>query len=201
MTYICYLITNGPRTYVGITNNFGRRLRQHNGEICGGARSTSRRAIVGQPWRFAACVRGIDEHNDALSFEKCVHLASRPGRHRSKAQICGVENRVRIMQQILAKFKRGEYTNKTTGQVRDASKWEFTLEDPLAHPTSTADASPLPPSPPSPDASNQSDCDLPSSSPSSLLYPLSVSLPVLNPQPTPGSTDYPLVLDCLSDHN
>lgn len=138
MVYICYLITNGSRTYVGITNNFGRRLRQHNGEISGGARSTSRRAIEGQPWRLAACVRNIAEHNDALSYEKCVHLASRPGRRRSKSQVCGVENRMRIMQTILAKYKRGEYVNKTTGQVRDASAWEFTLVDPSADQTTAA---------------------------------------------------------------
>lgn len=134
MTYICYLITNGSRTYVGITNNFARRLRQHNGEISGGARSTSRRAIEGQPWRFAACVRNIADHTDALSYEKCVHLASKPRRNRGRGQVCGVENRMRIMQEILAKYKRGDYINKTTGQARDASAWEFTTINPLLTP-------------------------------------------------------------------
>ena len=33
-------------TYTGVTTDFQRRLRQHNGEIAGGARSTRR----GQPW-------------------------------------------------------------------------------------------------------------------------------------------------------
>jgi predicted GIY-YIG superfamily endonuclease len=132
MVYICYLITNGKRTYVGISNNFGRRLRQHNGEISGGARSTSRRAIEGQPWRFAACVKNIAEKTDALSYEKCVHLTSKPGRKEWRGKVCGVENRKKIMQDILIKYKQGQYINKTTGQVRDASEWEFTLEDPLA---------------------------------------------------------------------
>lgn len=151
MTYICYLITNGSRTYVGITNNFARRLRQHNGEISGGARSTSRRAIEGQPWRFAACVRNIAEHNDALSYEKCVHLASRPGRNKvNRGRVCGVENRQRIMQDILARFKQGQYTNKTTGQVRNAADWEFTLENPLASPPAVA----LPNLPDSPSSSS-----------------------------------------------
>lgn len=127
--YICYLITNGKRTYVGITNNFSHRLRQHNGEISGGARSTSRRAIKDHPWQFAACVRNIANRADALSYEKCIHLASRPRRHSMgnwRAKTCGVENRKRIMQEFLAKYKRGEYINKSTGLVRDASAWEFT---------------------------------------------------------------------------
>lgn len=43
--YIVYcLISADPKhanqTYVGITNNFARRIRQHNGEIKGGARRT-----------------------------------------------------------------------------------------------------------------------------------------------------------------
>jgi structure-specific endonuclease subunit SLX1 len=45
-TYVCYLLrlakadSAAARTYVGITNNLTRRLRQHNGEIKGGALST-----------------------------------------------------------------------------------------------------------------------------------------------------------------
>jgi hypothetical protein len=43
--YVCYLLhaseaTKGPRTYVGITNNLTRRLRQHNREISGGSKYT-----------------------------------------------------------------------------------------------------------------------------------------------------------------
>jgi len=35
-------------TYVGITTDLDRRLGQHNGEVPGGARSTTR----GRPWRM-----------------------------------------------------------------------------------------------------------------------------------------------------
>jgi len=40
--YIIYLLYNTENTctYVGITNNPKRRLRQHNGELVGGAKYT-----------------------------------------------------------------------------------------------------------------------------------------------------------------
>ncbi len=41
------------------------RLRQHNGEIKNGARSTSMK----RPWRHYAVVRGFVTKKDALSFE------------------------------------------------------------------------------------------------------------------------------------
>ena len=42
LDYVVYLLKkdNLNRTYIGITNNLKRRLRQHNGKIKGGARST-----------------------------------------------------------------------------------------------------------------------------------------------------------------
>lgn len=48
--FYCYIITNGRNTYNGYTNNLGRRLRQHNGELVGGARATRGRG----PWRFVS---------------------------------------------------------------------------------------------------------------------------------------------------
>lgn len=47
--YLVYCLVsqqNPSRTYVGVTNNWARRLRQHNGEITGGAKTT--RAY--RPW-------------------------------------------------------------------------------------------------------------------------------------------------------
>jgi len=41
--YCCYILENGRSTYVGITNNRVKRLRQHNSEISGGAKYTSSR--------------------------------------------------------------------------------------------------------------------------------------------------------------
>ena len=53
------------RTYVGATTNMARRIRQHNGELAGGARATS----AGRPWRCVALVRNLPSWSDALKLE------------------------------------------------------------------------------------------------------------------------------------
>ena len=54
-----------------------RRLRQHNGELVGGARITSRAAAAGGVWYVAAHVEGFRSRHDALSFEATVKLLKR----------------------------------------------------------------------------------------------------------------------------
>ena len=67
--YCCYLLSNGQgRTYIGSTNNFERRLRQHNGELAGGAKYTT--AFKGDNgWNPVLLVEGFIEKKVALSFE------------------------------------------------------------------------------------------------------------------------------------
>jgi putative endonuclease len=38
--FVYVLVSTGGRTYVGIATDVARRLRQHNGELAGGARAT-----------------------------------------------------------------------------------------------------------------------------------------------------------------
>ena len=63
--YICYCLKSvrGNKTYVGITNNWTRRLRQHCGELKGGARYTR-----GCKWRGFFHVSGFTKRQ-ALQFE------------------------------------------------------------------------------------------------------------------------------------
>ena len=65
--YVCYAIVSADRihTYIGITNCIERRLRQHNGELAGGARYTRKF----HPWTLVACIRGFQNHQQAASFE------------------------------------------------------------------------------------------------------------------------------------
>ena len=54
------------RTYVGATLDVDRRLRQHNGELAGGARATS---MVPGGWYRVCYVSGFENQREALRFE------------------------------------------------------------------------------------------------------------------------------------
>lgn len=71
MSHSCYLLqsTTCPRTYFGYTTNIQRRLRQHNGEIKGGAKKTQQ----GRPWTLVAHITGFPNQHEALSFEWYIH--------------------------------------------------------------------------------------------------------------------------------
>lgn len=66
--WFCYcLISESGRTYIGATTEPDRRLRQHNGEIRGGARATAREGKG--VWRRVCHVAGFPDNHAALSFE------------------------------------------------------------------------------------------------------------------------------------
>lgn len=57
------------RTYVGISTDPQRRLRQHNGEISGGARTTKRH---GPGWRIVDNTECVYDKGTALRIERKV---------------------------------------------------------------------------------------------------------------------------------
>tara|TARA_B100001142_G_C13872785_1_gene476729 strand:+ start:52 stop:396 length:345 start_codon:yes stop_codon:yes gene_type:complete len=69
-TYIVYLLvnTNNNYTYLGITNNSTKRLRQHNGEIKGGAKYTHSFKGEGQ-WIYYLKIKNLNK-SEALSIER-----------------------------------------------------------------------------------------------------------------------------------
>jgi len=62
--YILQSTVEARKSYVGVTNSLPRRLRQHNGQLAGGARFTR----TARPWRFHAIFATGNRH-DALSIE------------------------------------------------------------------------------------------------------------------------------------
>ena len=67
MVWFVYILENHRRnkSYVGKTNNPKRRLRQHNGEITGGARYTR-----GDRWRMKFLFSNMEEEGTALRLER-----------------------------------------------------------------------------------------------------------------------------------
>lgn len=62
----CYcLVSDSGSTYVGASVDVDRRLRQHKGELSGGAYATKR----GTGWRRACHVVGFPDSRSALQFE------------------------------------------------------------------------------------------------------------------------------------
>ena len=78
--YYCYILRNtnplySNLTYNGITNNLSRRLRQHNGEIKGGAKSTKNKGI----WYYLVIIECDlwESISDAMKFEYSVKYPTR----------------------------------------------------------------------------------------------------------------------------
>tara|TARA_B110001450_G_C17219038_1_gene318622 strand:+ start:44 stop:406 length:363 start_codon:yes stop_codon:yes gene_type:complete len=71
-TYMVYLLINTSNTnnytYLGITNNSIRRLRQHNGELKGGAKYTHAFKGDGQ-WVYYLKIKNLTK-SEALSIER-----------------------------------------------------------------------------------------------------------------------------------
>ena len=70
--YSLYLLfnTNNNRTYIGVTNNLKRRIRQHNGLLKGGAKYTRNFKGLGE-WKYYMYISGYTKQQ-CMSFEKNV---------------------------------------------------------------------------------------------------------------------------------
>ena len=71
--------TRTRRTYIGATTNPDRRLRQHRGELVGGAKSTKREQKY---WVRICYLSGFQDRREAYRWEKLL-----------KMRAAGVENR------------------------------------------------------------------------------------------------------------
>lgn len=94
--YYCYIIrSTNPKflncTYNGSTNNLIRRLRQHNGEIVGGAKATRCKG----PWVYIGVWDGFSSHQEALS---CEWRIKHPTNSRKRpSQYNGVKGRIKSL--------------------------------------------------------------------------------------------------------
>lgn len=74
--HMCYVLKSlsSRRIYVGYTIDFNRRLRQHNGEIVGGAKKTEK----ARPWTPVCKIKGFYDKSSALRFEWRIQHSKKP---------------------------------------------------------------------------------------------------------------------------
>ena len=119
MVWFCYLLRNvlpefSNLNYNGSTNNPVRRLRQHNKEICGGAKFTSR---THGGWEIYCLMSGFPDHVNALQCEWVIkHCLRKPGPRPKK--YCGVAGRIRGLNEVLP---LENWTSKSTIDNRTSS--------------------------------------------------------------------------------
>lgn len=121
MSFSCYCLVNpAGKTYVGFSTNVDRRLRQHNGELTGGAKYTH-----GSQWTRLCTVTGFPTQQSALQFEwKWKHVS------RKANGSSAVERRSNALVQLLN-------AEKSTSNAQPFSEYENQLlllvEDPRFH--------------------------------------------------------------------
>ena len=76
-----YLLYHQPanRTYIGITTNIQRRLRQHRGEIVGGARFTARtqKKFPEGQWELVCFLSGFENRSEVTRWERLLKVTGR----------------------------------------------------------------------------------------------------------------------------
>jgi len=96
------------KTYNGYTNNPSKRLRQHNGDISGGAKFTTRhtkkekdRGIPRHQWSFLAIIESPQfTHHTALSCE--WHIKHPTGKRQRPKEYNGADGRLRSLPLVFA---------------------------------------------------------------------------------------------------
>ena len=98
--YCVYLLIHNEhnKTYLGITNNTKRRLRQHNCEIKGGAKYTSSNLKNGK-WKYYLTINNLTK-SQALSYERIIKNKRRKGKGKTP-----LDRRLFIINQLGYKYE------------------------------------------------------------------------------------------------
>tara|TARA_B110001469_G_scaffold127677_1_gene149701 strand:- start:337 stop:723 length:387 start_codon:yes stop_codon:yes gene_type:complete len=100
MKYIVYLIVCENLYYIGMTNNFLRRIQQHNGILSGGAKFTKQK----KDWNPILIIDGFETKSEAMQCEWGF-------KNRRGYNLKGIEGRFKKLEFLLNK-------NKWTNQSR-----------------------------------------------------------------------------------
>ena len=95
-----YLIYNNNFTYAGVSPEPTRRLRQHNGEISGGAKYTTSK---GPGWKHLCIVSGFQDKIQSMQFEWAV-------KHIPPRNAGGIQNRIK---KLFLTLNKDKWTSKS----------------------------------------------------------------------------------------
>lgn len=106
-SWVCYILRSkdpehSRKTYVGKTNDLSRRLRQHNGELKGGAKYTSGRG----PWEPFIVIKGFKFEHECLQFEWAMHNPIEVDKKKKRKRVVrrqGQKGRCKSLEVILSK--------------------------------------------------------------------------------------------------
>jgi len=117
MPFFVYFIqsTNGS-TYIGATVDLGKRIRQHNKEIKGGATATSIKVLSGETWSYVCHVENFPAWTEALKFEwrwKQISRIIQKSNPRQKP----IERRLEALKKLLS-------LDKPTSKAEFYCEWE-----------------------------------------------------------------------------
>ena len=99
MSYVYFIKSTNGSTYIGATVNLDKRIRQHNKEIKGGAKCTSRR----ENWYPICIIDGFATMVEAMQCEWSL-------KHYMKKKFKGPKGRI---QRLTALLERGIWTSKS----------------------------------------------------------------------------------------
>lgn len=96
--FVYLLMCTDNSTYVGATVNLERRLRQHNGEIKGGAHATTSKIKQGKTWKRVCHISGFPDWTASLQFEWRWKQLSR----KLENNLFPLERRMKALHQLLS---------------------------------------------------------------------------------------------------
>ena len=110
--YLVYILKSGNYSYVGMTNDFFHRFRQHNGDLKGGARYTSKR----DNWYPVCIIDGFTDMKSAMQCEwRLKHFAIGHG------SVRGVKGKLKYLSKYL-------YQENIIKGIPEKRKWTTKCE-------------------------------------------------------------------------
>ena len=104
--WFCYMLTTPASSvpYIGKTCDLARRLREHNGELVGGAKKTHRVLEGGATWERQLHVWGFPDERAALNFEWAwEHCRRRAAGDDRRLGLSPLERGLKAMRKVLEK--------------------------------------------------------------------------------------------------